>query len=197
MLIFAFNIPKPAIEVIETEEDGRTWRVIWEGTLAQAMGDAENTTAGYNGTAIRGVYFVNHSTTPTDTYAQNDSDCLQNYSNSSNLAYSGEDDFYLEMAHSVNFDIVIRVSGNKSHCGTNLSGDGVFVDTYLRLNLTAAGSPLSISTLTAMHGVITHNVSTEYLLYMNFYINDTDAGTFSLSKGQSCDITTIRLEGYF
>jgi len=196
MLIFAFNMPKPTIEMIETE-DGKSWHVAWEGTLAQAMGDAENSTAGYNGTAIRGIYFVNHTETPLNTYAQNDSDVLQNYSNASNLAYSGEDNFYLEMAHSVNFDIVVRVSGNKSMCGTNLSGDGVFIDTYLRLNITATGTPLLITALTPAHGVVTHNVSTEYLMYKNFYLNDTDAGTFTLSKGQSCDLTVIRLEAYY
>ncbi len=194
MLLFAFNMPKPTFE---QSEDGMSWHVVWEGSLAQAMGDSENTTAGANGTAIRGIYFVNHTTTPTDTYAQNDSDVLQNYSNTSNLAYSGDDNFYLEMAHSVNFDIVVRVAGNKTHCGNTTAPGGVFIDSYLRVNITGTDAPISIAALTSAHGVVTHNVSTEYLLYMNFYMNDTDAGLFTLSKGDSCDITVIRLEAYY
>ena len=197
MMVIAFNVPKPII-VTETTEDGLpSWHVVWKGTLAQAMGDSENVTQGYNGTAIRGIYFVNHTETAVLTYAQNDSDVLQNYSNASGLAYSGDDNFWLEMAHSTNFDIIIRVAGNKSHCGNSTAPGGVFIDTYLRVNITGTDTPIAISALTSMHPVVTHNVSTEYLMYMNFYLNDTDAGTFTLDKGDSCEITEIRLEAYY
>lgn len=204
MLVVAFNVPKPHIEFVN-EENEKSWHIVWEGTLAQALGETsfgENTTEGYNGTGIRGVYFLNHTTNPGlasvgGAYSENVSQTFQDWANTSHLGYTNDDNFYVELAHSVNFDIVVRVAGNKSHCGTNLSGDGVFIDSYLRVNITGTGAPLGITALTPMHGVVSHNVSTEYLLYMNFYLNDTDAGTFTLSKGQSCDITLIRLEAYY
>jgi hypothetical protein len=120
----------------------------------------------------------------------NTSATLETWCDAANLGYASADDFNTELAHSVLFDIVIKVRVNKTH-----AWDGAkFVDAWVRMNLTSAD--LGIGALSAMEKNVLTNDSGDDYIWIMFYYDFSNAG-YDLSKDQSADITAIRLEAYY
>jgi len=172
------------------DDDGRSWHILFDGNLAQAA--EGNPGAGSSG--ILEIFFINHSV-GNDYKAINTSATLESWCND-NLAAGGgnawvnADDFNLELKHSVLFDIAIKVRVNMSD-----SGDGSdFNENWVRMNITS--TDLGISADTGMEkNVLVNNSGYEYMWVM-FYYDFSNAG-YDLSKDESADITSIKLQAYY
>jgi len=186
MLLLYSTMPTP---VIVPTDDGKSWHIIFEGNLAQAA--EANPGAGVGG--ILEVFFVNKSVNPATDYARNDSSIFETWATAADLGYASADDFNLEIAHSVDFTIVIRVRGNET-MANDAGGD--FVDTYLRVNITSAD--LNINALTAMTPLVTYNDTAKDFIWMNFYLEqDASAADLNIARDETAQITAIVFSAYY
>ena len=184
LIIATFVISMMPHPTIEQTDDGKSWHVLWEGSLADiARAEAD---PGSGASGILEVYIYPHDVDPGTTYAENTSATLETAS----LGYADADDTNIDIPHSTAFDIVVRVRGNKTHCWNGTD----FIDSYLRVNITSAD--LSISALSAMTGVISENNSGKNYLWMNFYINGGGSG-YSIIRDATAEITAIKFEAYY
>jgi hypothetical protein len=165
-------------------QDEKGWRIIFDGNLAQAAeGDP-----GVGASGILEIFFVNHSS--NDYASENDSSVIEGWCDAHNLGYANADDFNVELAHTVSFDIAIKVRVNKTH-----AWDGSkFIDSWVRMNLTSAD--LGIGADTAMEKSVLTNNSGDNFIWLMFYYDFSDSGD-TLSKDQSADITSIKLQAYY
>lgn len=183
-LTFAY-ITLPSLQLVQ-DKDTKSWHVIWESNLAHAA--EANPGAGAGG--ILEIFFVNHTATPTTAYNENTSATIEGWCTTAKLGYASADDFNTELAHSVAFDVVVRVRGNATMC----ERDGDWFPADLKVEWTSAD--LGIGADTDMTGVITLNNTALPYLYMNFY-DDNGAAGFTLPKDASYDITSIKLSAYY
>lgn len=181
MMFSYMTLPQPTIV-----HDERGWHVVWEGSFAQAAEADPGAAAG----GILEIFFINHSASPDTTYTVNTSATLETWCTAAGLGYASADDFNFELAHSVDFDVVIRVRGNQTQCYRT----DHWHPQDLRVRWTS--SDLSVSADTVMTGVVSYNNSAQPYLWMNFYDDNSGSG-FSLSKDQSVDITSIKFEAYY
>jgi len=184
MMFLYITAPRP---MIEPTDDGKSWHLVWSGSLAKA---AEGNPGG---SGILGVYFVNDS---TSNFANNDSSILETWATDNNLGFVTADNFNEEMAHSVDFDIVVRVRVNETQAD---DGAGNFNDAWIRVNISSPGAGnLDINGGTAMTKVVTHNDTALPYIWLNFNIKeDQAAGKLNLARDQSADITYINLSAYY
>lgn len=180
ILIGWATMPHPMLDV-----DEKGWHILFDGNLAKAA--EGNPGAGSSG--ILEIFFVNHSV--GNAYkAVNTSATLETWCTDANLGYANADDFNTELAHSVLFDIAIKVRVNKTH-----AWDGAkFIDAWVRMNLTSAD--LGIGALSAMEKNVLTNDSGDNYIWLMFYYDFSNAG-YDLSKDQSADITAIVLSAYY
>jgi len=180
MFVAWATFPHPVVKV-----DERGWHVVFDGNLAQAA--EGNPGAGASG--ILEIFFINHSA--TNAYkGVNTSATLEGWCTAAGLGYASADDFNVELAHSVLFDIAIKVRVNKTH-----AWDGAkFVDGWVRMNITSAD--LSISADSAMEKNVLYNNTGQDYIWIMFFYDFSNAG-YDLSKDQSADITSIKLQAYY
>ena len=188
MLVYSLSTTT-TLEIVPTD-DGKSWHIIFEGNLAQAAEADPGAGAG----GILGVYFVNHSA--AYTYTANDSSTFETWATAAGLGYANADDFNLEIDHSTDFNIVVRIRGNRTMCDNPAAAH---VDANLRVNLSSAGAAnLDIDALTAMTPVITQNDSGCEFIWMNFNLKvDQAAGKLSIDRDQTADITAIVFSAYY
>jgi len=126
----------------------------------------------------------------------NDSSILETWATDNGLGYTDSDDFNIEIEHSVDFDIVVRIRGNRTMCDNPA---GAHVDANLRVNISSAGAAnLDIDALTAMTAVITQNDSACEYIWMNFNLKvDQAAGKLNIDRDQTADITAIVFSAYY
>ena len=188
MLFLMFTVPQPTI--VPTD-DGKSWHVVWEGNLVQAKSEFD---PGAAAGGILGVYFVNKSASPHVAYAQNDSEYLQTWANASKLGYTNADDFNLEIAHSVDFTIVIRVRANDTMCED--SGTSNFHPEWVRVNISAPD--IGITSFTNTSQVVTKNDTSLAFIWLNFFIEeDSGSGNLNIARDETAQISGIRLEAYY
>jgi hypothetical protein len=179
-LIWASAGPYPQVV-----NDDKGWHILFDGNLAQAA--EGNPGAGASG--ILEIFFINHSATNAYKYV-NTSATLESWCTTAGLGYASADDFNVELAHSVLFDICIKVRVNKTH-----AWDGSkFIDSWVRMNITSAD--LGIGALTAMEKYVYYNNTGQTYIWLCFFYDFSNAG-YDLSKDESADITAIRLEAYY
>ena len=199
MLTWTLLVPyTPTITIKDDGTPTMSWHTIWKGDLT-ALATEKVLTAGTSG--ILEVFFINNTASPNNTYSINNSYTFEGWCNSSKLGFAGADDFYTELAHSVDFDIVVRVRANQTICA-NATGDyGVFNGARLRVNITSAA--LSLGTLTSMIRVESANTTGAGYMYCNYWINWTGvtytpvATGFQIAADTSYTITEIRFEAYY
>jgi len=165
-------------------EDGKNWHVVWEGSFAEAA-EAD---PGAGSSGILEIFFVNHS---ASNCTENTSGTVEGWCDSNNLGYASADDFNLEIAHSVDFDIAIKVRANRTHAYRT----DKFFDSDVRIRLTS--SDLSIAADTVITGYVLQNGSSDNFIWMMFETKGKPASGFSLSKDGSADITSIKFECYY
>jgi len=195
MIVFGFAFamvgPYPHIE---KTDDGKTWHIIWEGSLADAMEEATPATA--DASCILMIYLVNHSADPANAYdagaGANDTYTLQDWCNASNLGFANADDSDVELAHTVAFDIVVKVRGNTTVAYRE--DESAFWDSDLLVEITSAD--LSIGGDTDMTGVVCSNSTSYGYIYVNFYDDNSGSG-YTLSKDQTAEITSIKFSAYY
>jgi hypothetical protein len=180
-MTFAY-ITLPSPQLIQ-DPNTKSWHVIWESNLASAA--EANPGAGAGG--ILEIYFVNHTDTVT---TQNTTATIEGWCTAAGLGYASADNFNTELAHSVAFDVCVRVRGNETMCDRG----GNWFPADLKVEWTSAD--LSVGADTAMVGAITLNNTALPYLYMNFEDDNGDAG-FTLSKDGTAQITSIKFSAYF
>jgi len=166
------------------EMDERSWHVVWEGNFAQAA----ESDPGEGASGILEIFFVNHT---TSNVTENTSATIEGWCDDNNLGYASADDFNVELAHSVTFDIAIKVRANQ----TNAYRTDKFFDSDVRVRMTS--SDLGISADTVLDGFVLDNDTTDTFIWMMFETKGNGAGGFSLTKDESNDITSIKFECYY
>jgi hypothetical protein len=179
MMVGYATLPRPVLE----QDDEKTWHVIFEGNMASAA--EANPGAGVGG--ILEIFFVNHT---DEDCSENDSATIEGWCDAADLGYASADDFNVELANSVAFDIIVRVRGNVTMC--DRGGDWFPAD--LKVEITSAD--LGLGADTAMTGTVTLNNTALDYLYMNFEHDNADAG-FTLSKDEVNQITSIKFSAYY
>lgn len=179
-LVWASSGPYPSVV-----DDGKGWHIVWEGSFAEAA----EASPGAGASGILQIFFVNHSAAGNIT--ENTSATIETWCDAVNLGYTSADDFNVELAHSVDFDIGLKVRANKTHAWRST----VFFDTDVRIRLTA--TDLSISADTVLSGVVLDNDTVDDYIWMMFETKADDTNGFSLSKDETADITSIKFECYY
>jgi hypothetical protein len=184
-IMFGYMAVQPQLEI-----DERGWHVIWEGSLA----DAAEADPGAGNSGILGVYILNHTGTPADAYNENDSVThFEAWASANNLGFATADATDVEIAYDTSFDIVVRVRGSSTHC----KRDSTWYDTDLKVEITSADLSISSDTaMTRVTPVAAGNTSSFTFLYVNFYIDNSGSG-YTLSKGETNEITSIKFSAYY
>jgi hypothetical protein len=178
-MTFAYiTLPTPKLV-----NDGKTWHVLFEGNLASAAEADPGAGAG----GILEIYLINHTDAVT---TQNTTATIEGWCDAAGLGYASADDFNTELAHSVAFDVCVRVRGNATQCKRGAIWHGG----DLKVEWTCSG--LSVGADTAMVGAITYNNTGASYLWMNFEDDNSNAG-FTLPKDASYDITSIKFSAYY
>jgi len=177
-------MPHPTIQ-----NDDKGWHVVWEGSLSDYVYAAEaNPGAGVSG--ILEIFIINHTASPDTAYDENSSSDMESWCTAAGLGYCNADDSNIDIAHTTDFDIVVRVRGNQTICHDGSQ----FMDSYLRVRITSAD--LSIGADTEMTGVVSQNSSGNTYLWMNFYEDNSGSG-YSISRDETAEITSIKFEAYY
>lgn len=165
-------------------DDNRRWHIIWEGSFAEAM-ELVPIVAGNS--SIQMIYIMNSTGTDNNARAENDTYVIQNWCNVSGLLYTNADDTEIDIAHSTNFEIWVNVRGNATHCKRGAN----WFDSDLRVRITSAD--LSIGADTVCTNFVTSNNSAFTFLYVNCILT----GPYSITKGSTNQITSIKFEAYY
>jgi len=188
MMVSYMTLPHP---VLEQDEDTKSWHIVWEGNIAQAVENV-TTSALQNTSGILSVYFHPHLT-DTGGYFENSSSNLETNCTTAGLGYANEDGVEVDLAHSTTFDIVVRVRGNATNCKVG----GVWFDTNLRVTVDGTNLGGSNETLTVgAEGKWTDNTSSFAHLHMNFFYTNSGSG-FTISQDQTVELPWIKFEAYF
>ena len=96
-----------------TPQSEQRWQTV---QILSALGAENNPGSGASG--FLEIFFINHSTAPENAYLQNTSATLESWC-VANMAgktpYGSADEFHVELASEVSFDIVVRVRFNRTH----------------------------------------------------------------------------------
>ena len=190
-LLYALVVP-----YTPTIENKPSWHVVWSGPLTAL---AEGVLTG-DASGILEVFFINNTATPNSSYSINVSNTLQDWCNASHLGYASADNFYTELAHSVNFDIVVRLKCNQTISANSTGIYAVFNSGRVRCNITMVLNPTS---LTPLIKVETYNATGSAFMYVNCWINWTTAAYtpaatgFQIAPDSSNAINEIRFEAYY
>ena len=170
---------------IINDNDFRSWELVAEWTPVSPVYAEADPGAGNSG--ILEIFYVNHSA-GNDYASENTSATLETWCDTSGLGYCNADDSDTELAYDTAFDIVVRV-----RCNDDAKRDSTWWDTDVRVRMTSAD--LSIAGDTEMTRSITANNSDYTFLYLNFYLDGGGSG-YTLTKGESNEITSIKFEIY-
>jgi hypothetical protein len=181
ILVAYATFPQPVLKV-----DEKGWHILFEGNLAQAVeGDPG---AGQSG--ILEIFFINHSA-GNDYKAVNDSSTLEGWCDAANLGYANNDAFNVELAHSVLFDIAIKVRVNATE-----GKDGAnYNDAYIRMNITSTDLGIVPALSPMDKNVLTNDTGDSYIWLMFYY--DFGGAGYDLSKDQTADIDALVLSAYY
>jgi len=188
-IMFAYTAQLHTLHLEQDPETG-SWQVIWEGSLAQAA-EAD---PGSGASGFLSVYFHPHQT-DIGGYLENTSADLETNCTGAGLGFANADDTEVDLAHSTEFDVVVRVRGNATNCKVG----AVFYDTNLKVQWTCAGLSVAGDTELTLGGgeakTTSNNTAYEYLI-MNFF--DTNSGSgFTISQDQTVEISSIKLLAYY
>ncbi|RLG44518.1 MAG: hypothetical protein DRN81_04415 [Thermoproteota archaeon] len=174
------SIEKPEVETI-------TYSTYDFSYLKPLFADA-NPGAGASG--ILGIYFINHSA-GNDYATVNDSSTLETWCTANNLGFINADDFTVDIAHSVSFDVVTRTRGNRTHA---YNTDKFF---HTDLNVTWTSSALSVGADTAMtRAVASRNETVDNFIWQNFYDDNSGSG-FTIGKGSANVIDDVKFDALY
>jgi hypothetical protein len=182
--LLIFTAPQPKVEY----KKDRSWHVIWEGNFAEAA-EAD---PGAGNSGILNIYFINLTSPPEATFETNASATMEGWCTANGLGYANADDFNVELAHSVNFMVGIKVRANRTHAYR----DTMFYHTDVRVRWTSAD--LGVGADTVMSVAINDNLTlaSNDFIWLTFYDDNSGSG-YSLSKDETNQITSIKLEAYF
>jgi len=113
------------------------------------------------------------------------------YNTTDNITYADNDNFYKDMAHSTNFDIVVRARFNTTHA--YCSGNTTWVLAWTKCEIFSSG--LNIDGVECNRTQIT---TTDDYMWVNFYIQtNSTSQNLQLSRDQTCLIEYINLSAYY
>jgi hypothetical protein len=168
-------------------EKPRSWHVEAEWTPLRPLWAEGNPGAGAGG--ILEIYLVNHSSDGNLT--ENTTGTIEGWCDANNLGYCNADDSDVDLAHSTDFDIGIKVRANR----TQAYRTDKFFDSDVRVRITSAD--LSIAADTVLTGHILDNSSSNDYIWMMFETKAADSNGFSIVKDSTNEITSIKFECYY
>ena len=181
-----------------TVEEEQSWSAVYIWTPLGAEGDP-----GAGASGFLEIFFVNHSTGPNTSYAENisaniEANCTANMA--AHTPYASADDFDIELESGVSFDIVVRVRFNKAHAYETDHFQGSDCDVQITFTCTGWDdgndeSNTSCRTVGAM--VESNNVSTSPYIWFNCVWNADDDGGYQLSADATLTITEIYIEARY
>lgn len=185
MFLFASQVHN-----ILPEQYARNWR-----TVVSAEGVPQNASGG---SCVLQVFIYPHSASPGEGYGTV-GDYASNVTVGANNSYAYHD--YLnntltgEVPYDTTFDIVVKVRANVTHA-YNSSGSNWELP-WIRSNATCSDLSFSTENL-SMTEVEIANSST--FIWVHYYLQDADGGAgsgFTISHGESVNVTYFKFEAYF
>jgi len=185
-------IPTPVI----TQDDGKTWQIIWEGTIVMAAeADLGSTASG-----VLGIYFINYTGSPGADYSRNNTGdefetwCTLNMPGKT--PFANADNFRLEVDHSTSFNILVRARLNKTHTwnGTAFIAN----DTRCEINVNSSNWAVGSDITNATDGIVVesyNNTGAEHI-WINYYWEAAGAG-YQVAKNGVVTIARIYLSANF
>ena len=169
----------------------KKWHVLFKGTLLEALAEAS---PGAGASGFLEVFFINHSV-GNDYIDVNTSATLEGWCTANNLGYATADDTEVDLAHSTNFDIAIKVRGNATHC----KDGATWMDTHLNVTITWSDETMTDAQpdhqTTSGHADF-NNTAWDYL-YVIFAWDNSNSG-FTISKGETgSEIESIEFAAYY
>ena len=166
----------PMIVEQETKE-GKQWRIIWEGSLAQAA-EAD---PGLNTSGFLQIFFVNHSATPNATFNQNDSSVLEswcdtNMPGATPNAWANADNFDIEsFASELTFVIMVRTRYNKTHAWDTDKFIDTDCDTQITVTCTDWAVGGNIANVSGTKAITYNNTGEDYI-WINWVWDNSGTG---------------------
>lgn len=183
LLVLSMSITEDVI--IEKQQEIRSWKFI-----ADSLGDEAGVDNATLESGILSIYYPPHQADPETAYLENNSEALERLCLGNGTGYANTDDSRVEIAHSIAFDIVVRVRANKTVCWNG----SAFIDAYARVNLTSDG--FSIPALTNMTPVLSRNDTGQEYIWINFYINNAHNG-YMITRGNETLLPQFLYQGYY
>ena len=186
-LFVMYSIPHP---YIEPGNDEGTWHIVWKGSLAEA---AEND-PGAGASGFLEIFFPNHTATPQTAYDENTSATIETWCVTNmpgKTPYASADNFNVKIAHSITFDILVKVRYNKTEGPWNSTA---WDNASWRVNITLAGH-IVISDVTGT-GVELTNDSTDDFYWGSTYWTNSGSG-YTLPADGTATITEISIEAKY
>lgn len=190
MIIIGINISDVAIV---TEE--QRWQEVY---IWNPVGSEGNPGAGASG--FLEIFFINHTASPTVAYLENTSSTLESWC-TSNMAgktpYANADNFNVELASEVSFDIVVRVRFNKTHAWETNKFIGSDTDCQITTSCTGWADGENDANTSATHRVESRNNTGEDYIWINFVWNADDNNGYQLADDGVLTISEIYIEAKF
>jgi len=181
-LLIGFNIQDIVPTSVETEE---MWQKVYIWTPL-AEGDPGTGASGF-----LEIFFINHSTEAATCYDENSSSTLESWC-VANMAgktpYGTADEFDVELASEVSFDIVVRVRFNKTHAWETDKFNGGDCDCQITTSCTSWADGEDDANTSATYHVESRNDTGEDYIWINFVWDADDNNGCITSFRRSCTI---------
>jgi hypothetical protein len=196
-IILAYTVPW---QVPEMTNNGLQWHQIGMVTFTSAD---ENFTIGAGASGIMEFYVINHSGVGSVFYTVNNTGVFEDACNATwgtltTKGYTNQSSWWnIEIKPGIALDFLVRCRINKTNCANTTDSYGVYNLGRVRCNMTTSGGLASgaIADVTMDKAESGNNTAYPYL-YVNFYLNNTNAG-YQLNANGVCTVTEIHLEAMY
>jgi len=188
-LLIVSNISHVVQPQVEKE---RVWQRVYVWT---PLGEGSPTGSGF-----LEIFFINHSAAPATCYDENTSATLESWCVANmpgKTPYATADDFNVELASEVSFDIVIRVRFNLTHVGDGADFIDTRADCQITTSCTSWADGENDANTSATGYVVSGNNTAWGYIYINFYWNADDNNGYQISDDAVLTISEIYIEAKF
>jgi len=178
-------------DTLMEDKEVRSWKTVMKWVPGEPLAEAD---PGAGNSGILEVFFINH--TADHFYAvENSSAVLEGHCTTNGLGFATADDSQIDLAHSTDFDIVVRIRANATHA----KHGAVWFDSDVNVTITWSdgGESDAQPDGKTTSGLAAFNTSDFDFLYVNFYWDDSGGSGYSISKGQTSEIASIEFAAYF
>ena len=195
MVVFATMDEVVKDSSVETEE---MWQMVYVWT---PLGEGD---PGTGASGFLEVFFINHTAENLNTtYDENSSSTLEGWCTANMVGktpYATADDFNVELASEVSFDIVVRVRFNKTHAWETDHFNGDDCDCQITTSCTGwadGNDEANESARVHAAAVESRNNTGEDFIWINFVWNADDDGGYQLADDATLTVSEIYIEAKF